>query len=301
MATQNLHLAGAELRRIVTKAEVIHRRRQVLALQPLRKDEDYAIYDTAGSTTILSPSVHGRKLNHTYGFGMFGPVTTKDLRAIELAYEAWDSGAALRPRPELDVCEYADKSTFDLLSKGYTVTGSVSQFQRYLDDIDSSAAPTNTTVRTVTSRSPEQAADDDASHEDFFEASVQGFRSGGRSIATLRALTESAVARSDTSLFTATIGCELVGTAVMAVIDVEGCKVASLFMDSCLEHAREKGVHKALLSERIRVAKEIGCGMVIAAAREGSGSARNIERAGLRKIFTCETYTKDEEIVGSFA
>jgi len=296
MPTQNVHHTGAELRRIVTRAEVSHRQRQVLALQPLRKDEDYAVYDIAGSTTILSPSVHGRKLNHTYGFGMFGPVTTEDLRAIELAYEAWGSGTAFRPRPEVDVCEYADESTFDLLSKGYTVTGSVCQFQRYLDDNDSSTAPTNNIVRIAASRSPQQAAGDNASHKNFIEASVQGFRSGGRNIATLRALAESAVARSDTSLFTAIIDGELVGTAVMAVIDVEGCKVASLFMDSCLEHARGKGVHKALLSERIRVAKEIGCGMVIAAAREGSGSARNIERAGLSKIFTCETYTKDEEI-----
>lgn len=40
--------------------------------------------------------------------------------------------------------------------------------------------------------------------------------------------------------------------------------------------------------------------MVIAAAREGSNSARNIERAGLRKIFTCRTYTKDDDTVGSF-
>ena len=87
----------------------------------------------------------------------------------------------------------------------------------------------------------------------------------------------------------------------MAVIDIDGCKVASLSMTSCLEPTRGKDVHKALLSKRIRVAKEIGCDMVIAAAREGSGSARNIERAGLRKLFTCKTYKKDDDVTGSFA
>lgn len=300
MSFQSLRRTSAELCRIVTQAEVIHRKRQVLALQQLRKDEKYAIYDVAGSATVLSQPVHGRKLNHTYGFGMSGAVTMQDLRSIEDAYKAWDSNAASRPRPELDVCEHADASAFDLLSKGYSVTGFVCQFQQYLDDIDTSSAPTDSNVKVVALRSPEHAADDNASYEYFIDASVEGFRSGGRNVATLKALAESAVARSDTSLFSATINGQLVGTAVMTVIDIEGCKVANLFMDSCLEHARGKGVHKALLSKRIRIAKEMGCDIVIAAAREGSGSARNIERVGLRKLYTCKTYTKDDDTVGSF-
>jgi len=297
MTSENSHRTSAELCRIITKAEVIHRRRQVLALQTLQQDGEYQIFDIAGSTTILSPSVHGRKLNHTYGFGMSGPVTTEDLRSIEDAYKAWDSESAARPRPEIDVCEHADASAFELLLKGYSVTGFVCQFQRDLVDIDIPPASVDNIVKVVAVRSPEHVADANTSYQTLINASIQGFRSGGRNIATLQALAESAVSRSDTSLFSATIDGELVGTAVMAVIDVDGCNVASLFMDSCLEHARGKGVHKALLSERMRVAKESGCEMVIAAAREGSGSARNIERAGLRKIFTCETYTKVEDTV----
>jgi hypothetical protein len=294
MASETLHRTSVELCRIVTQAEVIHRRRQVLALQTLRPNEKYVIHDIVGSATILSPAVHGRKLNHTYGFGMFGAVTTENLRSIEDIYKAWDSEAATRPRPELDVCEYADASAFNLLSEGYSITGFVCQFQQYLNNIDPSPAPHNRTIEVAALRAPEHLDDANASHEVFINASVQGFRSGGRNVATLKALAESAVARSDTSLFSATIDGELVGTAVMAVIDVDGCKVANLFMDSCLEHARGKGVHAALLSERMRVAKESGCEMVIAGARESSGSARNIERVGLRKIFTCKTYTKDE-------
>ncbi|KAM0704492.1 hypothetical protein Q7P35_008726 [Cladosporium inversicolor] len=295
MAAKCPQRTSSELCRIVTKAEVIHRRRQVLALQTLRHDEQYAIRDLGNSLTILSPTIHGRKLNHTYGFGMFGPVTMEDLHSVEDAYEAWNSDTASCPRPEIDVCEHADPSAFGVLSERYSATGFVCQFQRYLDDIDLSPVPPGSNVKVVALRSPGHKADSNESYKDFIDASVQGFRSGGRNVATLRALAESAVARSDTSLFSATIDGELVGTAVMAVIDVEGYKVASLFMDSCLEHARGKGVHKALLLERIRVAKDIGCTMVIAAAREGSGSARNIERARMRKIFTCKTYTKDDK------
>jgi hypothetical protein len=293
MASTFPHRISAELCRTVTKAEVIHRRRQILALQTLHQDENYAIHDVADSTTILSPAVHGRKLNHTYGFGMFGPVTMGNLRSVENAYEAWSPEEDSRPRPEIDVCEYAHASTFDLLSKDYSITGSVCQFQRDLADFETPPARADSDVKVHLLRGSGLVTDHDTSYADFIDASVQGFRSGGRNTLTLRALAESAVARSDTNLYSAKINGELVGTAVMAVIDVGGCKVACLFMDSCLEHARGKGVHIALLLERIRVAKEVGCEMVIAAAREGSGSARNIERAGLGKVFTCKTYTQN--------
>lgn len=190
----------------------------------------------------------------------------EELRSIEDANKAWDSGAATRPRPEIDVCEHADASAFELLSEGYSVTGFVCQFQRDLDEIDCPPSPVDKLVKIFAIRGLDHVADDKRSYEDFIDAPTQGFRSGGRNAATLKALAESAVARSDTSLCSDTIDGELVGTAVMAVIDVEGCNVASLCMDSCLEHARGKGVHKAFLSERMRVAKEIGCEMVIAAS-----------------------------------
>lgn len=295
MTTKDMRMPNAELCRILTAAEVIHRRRQVLALQALRPDEKYAIQDIAGSTTVLSQHVHGRKLNHTYGFGVFGPVTIEHLRAVEQAYSAWGDDNVSGPRPELDVCEYADTSAFDLLSSGYSVTGSICQYQRSIAGFDFPLASVGGIEVLPWPSHEDTAANHAASCGEFVNASIEGFHSGGRSVATLRALAESAVARSDTSLFSATIEGELVGTAVMAVIDVEGCKVANLFMDSCLEHARGKGVHQALLAERIRVAKHLGCDMVMASAREGSGSARNIERAGLRKIFACKTHTKDDD------
>lgn len=269
-----------ELRRIVAKAEITHLQRQILALQHLRGAQHYAPHDVAGSTTIVSEPIFGRKLNHTYGLGVFGSVTAEDLREIELAYER--SGPACRP--ELDMCEFADKTAFDLLAaNNYLVTGSICQFQCYLSNF----VPSTTADDVV---AVFQTPDDD--HERFIKASMEGFRSTGRNEETLRALVDSAIARSDTSLFSATFKDDLVGTAAMATIDVGGRKVALLFMDSCLEHARGKGVHRALLLERAKVAKMAGCEMAIASARNGSGSARNIVRAGLAKLYLCETYSK---------
>lgn len=270
-----------DLRRIVAKAEITHLRRQILALQSLRGAERYAPRDIAGSITIVSESIFGRKLNHTYGLGMFGPITAEDLREIELTYER--SGSACRP--ELDMCEFADKTAFDLLlANDYLVTGSICQFQCHLSSFEPSYMPDDVAVF--------QTPDD--GHELFIKASMDGFRSTGRNEDTLRALVDSAIARPDTFLFSATSRGGVIGTAAMSLIDVGDCKVALLFMDSCLDHARGRGVHRALLLERMKAAKMAGCEMAIASARDGSGSARNIERAGLSKLYLCETYSKDD-------
>lgn len=274
---------SAELRRIITQVEIGHRKHQVLALPTGQEEQSSEIHDVAGSVTIISDPKYGRKLNHTQGFGMFGPVTMEDLLAIELVYERCSPAGETCLQPDLDVCEYADGTAFGLLSVNYSVTGSVCQHQCYLARFESPPA----LIPDI-----EASSALSCSREAFIEASIDGFRSGGRDVSILRALAHSATARSDTMLFSATSNNELVGTAAMAVIDVDDCKVALLFMDSCLEHARGKGVHKAMLLERMRVAKDIGCEMAIAAAREGSGSARNIQRAGLSKIFMCKTYAR---------
>lgn len=86
---------------------------------------------------------------------------------------------------------------------------------------------------------------------------------------------------------------ELLGVAAMAMIDAEDNKVAVLYIDSCLPRSRGRGVHKALLLERLRIAKDRGCDLAIASAREGSISAHNIEKVGLKQAYACKIYTKN--------
>ncbi|THY85486.1 hypothetical protein D6C93_08202 [Aureobasidium pullulans] len=62
-------------------------------------------------------------------------------------------------------------------------------------------------------------------YDTFIQASVDGFSSTGRAPELLKVLAESAAARSDTILFSASLDGELVGTAAMAMIDVEDIKV----------------------------------------------------------------------------
>jgi GNAT superfamily N-acetyltransferase len=79
----------------------------------------------------------------------------------------------------------------------------------------------------------------------------------------------------------------------MAMIDTEDKKIVVLYIDSCLPSARGKGVHKALILERLRIAKDRGFDLACATAREGSISGRNMEKAGLRKAYSINIYTKD--------
>lgn len=269
---------SSSLNSSIARAETIHRERQLLALQTLYPGQGYSIEKIAGSATILSPPVFGRKLNHTYGFALDRKVTVDDLRGIEAAYER--NGVI----PELDMCEFADVSGFDLLSDHYTVTGYIVEYQQSLTDFQ--CPPTLGDNIKINIVGPED-------HDTFVQASVDGFRSGGRSEKLLKILAESAAARPDTILFSASIGGRIVGTAAMAMIEMPGSKIVILFCDSCLPSARGKGVHKALLLERLRVARDEGCNLACATTRDDSISARNMEKVGFIKAYSCKTYTKE--------
>jgi GNAT superfamily N-acetyltransferase len=266
------------LNRSIAKAEAIHLERRVLALQTLYPAQGFATEHVAESVTILSPPKFGRKFNHTHGFASYGQVTVDDLRAIEAAYERNCT------RPEMDMCDFADKTGFDLLADQYTITGSLCEYQQSLSDFEFPGTLENNIKISILGLED---------HETFIKTSNDGFRDNGRPPELLRVLAASAAARPDTILFSASIDGELVGTAGMAVIDTEDKKIVVLYIDSCLPSARGKGVHKALLLERLRIARDREFKIACATAREGSISAKNMEKVGFKKAYSCDIHTKD--------
>jgi GNAT superfamily N-acetyltransferase len=266
------------LNRNIAKAEGIHLERCVLALQTLYPAQGFNTEHVAKSVTILSPPEFGWKLNHTHGFGSYGEVTADDLCAVEAAYERNHT------RPQIDMCDFADKSGFDLSADKYTITGSLCEYQQSLSDFEHPATLANNIKISILGLEE---------HETFIRTSNDGFRDNGRPPELLRVLAASAAARPDTILFSASIDGELVGSAGMAMIDTEDKKIVVLYIDSCLPSARGKGVHKALILERLRIAKDQGFDLACATAREGSISGRNMEKAGLRKAYSINIYTKD--------
>jgi GNAT superfamily N-acetyltransferase len=267
-----------DLNRNIAKAEAIHLEHQLLALQRLYPGQGYSTNHVAGSITTLARPEFGWKLNHTYGFASFGKVISDDLRAIEAAFER--NGIP----PRIDMCDFADTSAFDLLSDCYTINGSLCEYQQSLSDIE--CPPKLGNGINISILGPED-------HDTFVQVSNDGFRSGGRPPELLKVLAESAAVRPDTTLFSASIDGELVGTAGMAMINTGDKKIVILYIDSCLPSARGKGVHKALILERLRIARERGFDLACATTREGSVSAKNMEKVGFAKAYSCNIYTKD--------
>ena len=244
----------------------------------LHPGQEHNIYEIAGTTTIRCPEESNGKLNHTVGFGMTGPVTRSDLSTIRHEPAPGDL--------EFYICEHAHPSAVEVLrSEGYEELRSISHFVRDLDDsADRGDVAINEAIDVDTLSQSEL--------QTFIDMSVAGFRDAGRAPSLLQLLAESAAHRDDTTLFFARINDENAGSAGLAVLEVGDVKIGNLYIDSTLPAFRGKGVHQALLKARLGAAKRAGCRYVISTARKGSGSARNIEKAGLERVFDARIYAK---------
>jgi hypothetical protein len=83
-------------------------------------------------------------------------------------------------------------------------------------------------------------------------------------------------------LYLARVDGEPAGAALLAVDDDLGYLASA----STLPESRGLGVHTALIRARIADARAAGCELVAAQAEFGSGSMRNLERAGLHAAYT---------------
>jgi MOSC domain-containing protein YiiM/GNAT superfamily N-acetyltransferase len=80
--------------------------------------------------------------------------------------------------------------------------------------------------------------------------------------------------------FVAEIGGRPVGNAALHATAKTGWMRAAIVAPE----ARGRGIQRALISARARLAAELGCTLVGASAESGEVSARNLERAGLRVV-----------------
>lgn len=77
--------------------------------------------------------------------------------------------------------------------------------------------------------------------------------------------------------------------AGVAVLHLDGSR-ASLASAATLPALRRRGVQTALLYQRIQDAQEHGCNLIVAQTTQGSRSAANLQRAGLRSVYTTEVW-----------
>ena len=217
----------------------------------------YAMFDGASSPCT-----------QTFGFGLFAPPSTADLRAIERFFDE-------RQAPVFhEVSPLADSTHLELLgAAGYRPIELSSVLYRSLDS-GATAASTATciTVRMVS------GTDGDL----WARTLAAGWRDQPGVADAIAPLALVSAARTDACLFLA----EHEGRAIAAGSLSISQGVALLAGASTVPASRRLGAQSALLAARLAFAAERGCDIAMVVALPGSGSQRNAERNGFRVAYT---------------
>lgn len=273
-------LTTDELARACEEAECRHLAEQVRALAQLRPDLHPQVLPFAGGTALLSAPEFGHKLNRVTGAGLEEPITEGDLAELEARFG--ERATAL----EVDLCPYAQpRSLAALGARGYGVESFTNTCAAELAGLP--AREPHAPEWSIAQLAPEDGAT-------FVAASVAGFsaRPAPRSPVLLELLARIALARPHTELFVARWSGAVAATAAVALIETRAGAVAHLFLASTLPAARGYGLQQALVAHRLQRARALGARLATVAARPGTTSARNTERAGLRLVYNKPTYRK---------
>lgn len=275
-------LTTTKIAETLEEVDAIHLTRQAEICRQIFPDhrvQALKIDHGAGVAAVTLP-LFGRKLNHVVGFGMGGPVTGQDLATIENLYSDNDISA------EFDLCSHAHPSTLQLLaSNGYAVNGWLSSYVRVLTDDDLLGQVPEIPEIQVSRVTPDRV-------DEFIRFAVAGFKDNGRPEELLRTLARIASTRADTTLYIAMVNGNIAGSGGLAMIETTNEKVAHLYIDSTLPQYRGRGVQAALIRTRLSDARKAGFDLASVGVRPGTGSARNIERAGFSLAYVKASFRK---------
>jgi GNAT superfamily N-acetyltransferase len=202
-------------------------------------------------------------LNHALGLAMHGPMTDAELDAIEAFFRS--RGAPV----VVDVCPHADPSLREMLSaRDYRVS-----------------EMNNVLVRALRAGEtwPQDIRVERAADEDLYARTV-GTGFFGREEITVEEYKIGQI------LFHMKSGVPLL--AWSGDVEAGACGfsarngVASFFGDATLTRFRRRGVHAAMIAERLRLALDAGCDLATAGTHPGSTSQRNYQRLGFDVAYT---------------
>ncbi len=209
-------------------------------------------------------------VNQALGLGMSGPVGEADLERLEGFY--LDHGV----RPVVSICPLADSTLLAGLSaRGWTADGFENVLVRALDAGEKFPPPFSDTVEIREVRTEKD-------RDLWILAAATGFSWPLPPLDAQLNLGAIVVRRPGTRLFLAFLEGRVAGTAELMV---EG-PTAWLSADSTLPRFRGRGVQRALQAHRLVLGAESGCDLAVSEAAPGSGSQRNMERAGFRVVYT---------------
>jgi len=239
--------------------------------------EPFPARDSAG---VLARGAPGTWINACFGAGLDGPIDGQALaRLVE-----FHAGAGIEPRIEL--APFMAPETLAALAEAhFVVRGFDNILVRALDTLgahDGRDLPDGVTIEIV-DRS------DAAEVDRFVRMALSGFAAASTDIAepSLDSMRR-AMQIPGTSAIVARCDGQLVGAAAMEVYG----EVACLFGASVAPEARGRGIQRAMLERRLRIAADTGASIATIGSRPGETTERNARRLGFTLAYMRTTFVR---------
>jgi GNAT superfamily N-acetyltransferase len=218
----------------------------------------YAMFDGASSP-----------LTQTFGLGLFEPVTSAEMEALEEFFRA--RGAPVSH----EISPLADPALLALLNeRGYQPVEFTSVMFRPIQRGIHLAAPRQERIQVRLIREGEQ--------ELWTHTAARGWGEFGE-LADFVLEAGQIITRREAALsFLAELDGQAIATGALSL----GAGVALLAGASTVPEGRKQGAQLALLESRLRYAADQGCDLAMICAQPGSASQRNAERHGFRIAYT---------------
>jgi GNAT superfamily N-acetyltransferase len=229
------------------------------AIQPLSVA---AVAECAGGRLVfLEP---GMFVNRAFGVGIDRPATATDVDAIVEFFAARDSAA------EIELCPYAhDAVRARAMELGFGIVWFRNVYATTL--VDEPVRPLESLVEC----SPVDTANFDVWESFWVENSIEGPD-------IVQWFARARHRKPGEHDFIASLGSDVVAVCSMTISD----QLADLGGMTTRQEFRRQGVQAACLAYRLKVARQAGCDLAVTSADPGGESARNIERAGFRCLYT---------------
>jgi hypothetical protein len=226
----------------------------------IRREGSGAVLESGDATAAFA--VAGSPFNRAVGFAIGGPVDPAELDRVEAFYAT--HGVA----PRVDLCPHSHPSLLtELRERGYVPEQWTSVWWRS-GAVPLPAPSADASVTRVESRE----------HPSWVAVVAEGFR--GHPSGDRDPIAETAPFVPGVRLYLARVGDEVAGGASLAI---DG-GIAILGGAATRPSLRRRGVHRALLSARLRDAA--GCEAATLHTRPGAPSEGNAVRAGFRLAYT---------------
>ena len=232
-------------------------------------------FELAGGRAVLCGP--GLYVNRAIAVGLDGPLSDQQ---VDL-FEARCAAVGVPPAVEVTGATH-DSVAPELMARGYVVDGTTSALRRTLDDIDELPDP-DRTIRIEAANLELLSV--------WQETSARGW--GHLDPAARRA----------SDVFTR-VAAAVDGDGLLLAIDAKdgrpvGCAsltirdgVATLGGMSTVPAERRRGVQRAMILHRLRVARDRGCDIVTSSVAPGGASERNLIRHGFEPWFTVSAFSR---------